>query len=87
MSHTKLNEILEGLNALDEEELQLVNCALQNRLNPDTETLKRERFHRSLLEAGLVKEIKTGRPPSSSNRSLITVKGKPVSETIIEERR
>ena len=87
MSHTKLNEILDGLDALDDEELELVNRALQQRLRPESEEHKRERFHRSLLDDGLVKEIKTGRSPSSSNRTLIEVKGKPVSETIIEERR
>jgi len=46
-------------------------------------------LHQALLAAGVISEIK---PPITDftpykNRKLIEVKGKPLSETIIEERR
>jgi hypothetical protein len=43
-------------------------------------------FHQSLLDAGLVKQIKRPSYQSITERRLIQSEGKPVSETIIEER-
>lgn len=45
------------------------------------------RIHRALYDAGLVSEVN---PPARRRRErapLITIKGQPLSETIIEERR
>jgi hypothetical protein len=51
------------------------------------EAAAEERFKQRLLEKGLLKEIK--RPPyeAKGDRTPIKVKGKPLSEMIIEERR
>ena len=43
-------------------------------------------FHQALLSQGLVKEVKKPDVTATIERQLIEVKGKPVSETIIEER-
>ncbi|GAL95586.1 hypothetical protein N0824_00102 [Microcystis sp. 0824] len=44
-------------------------------------------FHQSLLDAGLVKQIKRPSSQPITERRLIEIEGKPISETIIEERR
>ena len=43
-------------------------------------------FHQALLSSGLVKTIKKPRFTSTDEHKLIRVRGKPVSETIIDER-
>ena len=43
-------------------------------------------FHQVLLSQGLVKEVKKPHVTDTIERHLIEVKGKPVSQTIIEER-
>lgn len=48
---------------------------------------KVEAFRQGLLASGLVKQLAPPRDPSTADRSLIEVPGKPVSETLIEERR
>lgn len=54
---------------------------------PQGYTEEEEAVHRALLEAGIVKEIRPRSSENKLNRPLGKVKGKPVSETIIEERR
>ena len=44
-------------------------------------------FHQVLLSQGLVKEVKKPLIRNKTERQLIEVKGKPVSQTIIEERK
>ena len=44
-------------------------------------------FHQALLSQGLVKDVKKPAVATPIERHLIEVKGKPVSETIIEERK
>ena len=41
----------------------------------------------SLVEAGLLKEIKPRSTNSKREHPLVSIQGKPISETIIEERR
>lgn len=56
-------------------------------LKEQDETDKLEVFHQTLLSQGLVKEVKKPHVTDMIERQLIEVKGKPVSETIIEERK
>jgi len=51
------------------------------------ETKKMKAFHQALLSSGLVKTIKKPRFTSTDEHKLIPVQGKPVWETIIDERR
>jgi len=46
-----------------------------------------QRLQRALYEAGLIKEIKPRVKRPRERRPLIKIKGKPLSETIIEDRR
>lgn len=56
-------------------------------ISPLGYTSEEEAVHKALIEAGIVKEIRPRSSESKLNRPLGKVKGKPVSETIIEERR
>lgn len=51
------------------------------------EEANRLAFHRALLASGLVRQIKQPSRYQQSERQLIQVQGKPISETIIGERR
>ncbi len=46
-----------------------------------------ERFKQKLVELGLLKEVKTPVGVPANDRTPIKVKGKPLSQHIIEERR
>jgi dTDP-glucose pyrophosphorylase len=56
-------------------------------LKEQDEADKLEVFHQVLLSKGLVKEMKNPPVTRTIKRQLIEVKGKPVSQTIIEERK
>ena len=56
-------------------------------LKEQDEADKLEVFHQVLLSRGLVKEVKKPHVTATIERQLIEVKGKPVSETIVEERK
>jgi tetratricopeptide (TPR) repeat protein len=58
-----------------------------NEYEQTSEENKRLAFHQALLASGLVKQIKQPSRNPQSVRQLIQVQGKPISETIIEERR
>lgn len=52
------------------------------------EELEKEKaFRQALLSSGLVKRLAPPRDPATADRPLIEVQGKPISETIIDERR
>ncbi len=86
MSSQVLEQVVEQIKSLTlDEQLQVRDLINEILLTP--EEIDRQLQER-LFKAGLVSEIK---PPRSSlperNFNPIEVKGKPVSETIIEERR
>jgi putative addiction module CopG family antidote len=65
---------------------EVVRAALQL-LEQKEATIKQDKFHQALLNSGLVKKINRLSYSQLTERQLIQVQGKPVSETIIEERR
>ncbi|MFB2977445.1 hypothetical protein ACE1CM_14735 [Microseira sp. BLCC-F43] len=87
MAQATLNQILSQLETLELEELHQLNQKIQKSLADKEEIAKRAAFHQALLDSGLVKQIKHPLYEPISQRRLIQVEGKPVSETIIEERR
>ncbi len=87
MTQTVLYQILEQIKTLEPNELLQVSRAVQERLVSEGEVRKRQAFHQALLASGLVRQIKTPLPLDISERRLVQVQGKPVSQTIIEERR
>jgi len=60
---------------------------LEKEIAEDGYSPEEERVHQALLQAGLIKEIKPRHRQSKLDRPLIPIQGKPLSETIIEERR
>ena len=84
-----VEEILEEVEALPlDEQLKLKNLLDHLLVRPGSSSPEDE-FERRLFAAGLLSELKP--PPSclapEPPRKLIHVKGKPLSEIIVEERR
>ena len=71
------------------EKRRVVETLLESEKGPPTDDEKRAELHRRLLAEGMIRTLpsRRGRPPELSNFKRLTVEGKPVSETIIEERR
>jgi hypothetical protein len=87
VAQATLYQILGQLSTLEVDELRQLDQAVQERLAPQEKTQTREAFHQALVATGIVKRIKPARRADDSLRRLIQAQGKPVSETIIEERR
>lgn len=87
MAIANLSSIMEQLPHLEVNELRQLDQAVQQRLAPVQLSQDREAFRRALLSSGLIKAIKPTRRTSGEARSMMEFAGKPISETIIEERR
>jgi hypothetical protein len=87
MLNERFDQVLEQVKTLSPNEQRRLQGVLDEILNQQEETRKMKAFHQALLASGLVKTIKTPSLTSTGERKLIRVQGKPVSETIIEERR
>jgi hypothetical protein len=87
MALETLNQILKQLETLETTELQQLSQTIQKYLAVKEENLKQAAFHQALIDSGLVKQIKHFAYEPIAERRVIQVEGKPVSETIIEERR
>lgn len=86
MAQATLSQVLEQIKTLEPDELLQAGQAVKQQLEPMTDAQKRAAVHQALLEAGLVKTFKT--PPANSLEvAAVPIQGKPLSETIIEERR
>jgi hypothetical protein len=85
---TDLERVLDEIKTLTPAEIAQLRQKVDELLAAQTERTQRTLEH-SLFEAGLLSEIKTPDRNAEAFRAYqpITVKGKPVSETIIEERR
>jgi len=87
MAVTTLNQIIKQLDTLEIEEIKELNQTIQRYLAEREEALNQSAFHQALIDSGLVKQIKHPGYQPIAERTLVQVEGKPVSETIIEERR
>ncbi|MDE0425485.1 MAG: hypothetical protein OXN25_11495 [Candidatus Poribacteria bacterium] len=79
----RMQEIAEAIKTLSPTDQHHLRKLLKDQDEAD----KLEVFHQALLSKGLVKEVKNPSVTDAIERQLIEVKGKPVSQTIIEERR
>jgi hypothetical protein len=85
MSQTILSQMLDKLQLLEPVELQQLNYAVQERLTNKEQADKQAVFHQALVDCGLVRQIKRiSHQPIV--RQPLQVQGKPISDTIIEER-
>jgi hypothetical protein len=82
-----VDKILEAVQALTAEEQRELRVKLDQGMAQQDESAKMQAFHQALRASGLVTRIKTPSAGASRPRRLIVVKGKPLSETIMEERR
>jgi len=80
-------EFIEEVSTLSPDEQRQLRKLLDEKLAQRDEAAKMDAFRQALLVAGLVKTIKTPRVTNTADRKLIQVTGKPLSQTIIEERR
>jgi hypothetical protein len=87
MAQATLTRILDEIKTLEPEELKEVERAARALREPAEKEAEREAVLQILEETGLVAEIK--RPPMdmTQERKTVPIQGKPLSETIIEERR
>jgi hypothetical protein len=92
MSSPSLNKIIEDVKALSQEDQlkvrELIDSILDNPTEPQEPLLLEDLLERRLLERGVISEIpkRNFDPDTYKEFEPIEVKGKPVSETIIEER-
>jgi hypothetical protein len=87
MPQATLNQILDQLQTLEPSELQQLSQAVQNRLADRHSKPERVAFHQALISSGLVQQIKNSSFEQRTYQQLIESQDKPVSQTIIEERR
>ncbi|MBX3000791.1 MAG: hypothetical protein KF893_19880 [Caldilineaceae bacterium] len=76
----KTIELLEPVTIAPDTEVEILIPELQS------QAAKEQEFLTQLLERGLITHIPTGKP-RDAHFQPVRVQGKPVSETIIEERR
>ena len=79
----RMQEIAEAIKTLSPTD----RYHLRKLLKAQDEADKLAVFHQVLLSQGLVKEVKKPHVTATIERQLIEVKGEPVSQTIIEERK
>ena len=79
----RMQEIAEAIKTLSPTD----RYHLQKLLQAQDEADKLTVFHQALLSQGLVKEVKKPHVTATIERQLVEVKGKPVSQTIIGERK
>ena len=79
----RIQEIAEAIKTLSPTDRH----HLRKLLRAQDEADKMEIFHQVLLSKGLLKKVKKPLAPDTIERQLIEVNGKPVSQTIIEERK
>ena len=82
-----ISSILEEIKTLGPEELREVERTVRELLVHSTIEAKRESALNVLQESGLVAQVKRPSLASNNERPLVPIKGKPLSETIVEERR
>lgn len=85
MAQAALERIINEMKTLNPEELRELERAARRLLSQ--EFTDEERFLESLRETGLLSDVKRPSRDNTPERPLVPIQGKPLSETIIEERR
>lgn len=87
MAQATLNRVLADIRSLELSELGPVERALKERLETAGYSPEEWTAMQALVAAGLMKEIKPRYSQSVLNHTPVPIQGKPLSETILEERR
>jgi hypothetical protein len=89
MAVTAISRVLDEVKRLTPDEQRQLREAIDQLLSRPAAPLTEEQFERELVESGILDEVPP--PPGASEplqeRKSIDVKGKPLSETIVEDRR
>jgi hypothetical protein len=89
MATTALDRMIDQLKRLTPHEQKELRAAIDRLLGAASELPTEEQFERELVGSGILDGIPS--PPQAGNPSQewrpIELKGKPLSETIVEERR
>ena len=87
MAQATLIRILADIRTLELDELASVERAVQERLDTAGYSPEEWRAMQALVSASLLKEIKPRRRENVVQFTPIAMQGKPLSETVVEERR
>ena len=87
MAKATLDRILKEIETLAPDERRQLRAMLDAMMVPAEEEDKRRALQQALRAAGLLTQVRQPRATDTPHRRRIEVQGKPVSETIIEERR
>jgi hypothetical protein len=87
MVKATLDRIIEEVKTLPPDEWRQLREMLDAMMMPAEGEDKRKALHQALRAAGLVTQVRQPRAADTPHRRRIEAQGKPVSETIIEERR
>ena len=87
MAQVTLERILKEIKTLEPEELLQVQQAIQAQLAPADYSSEEEQVLQEMLKVGLLTEIKPRHTDRQVAYPLVSTEGKPLSETILEERR
>src|SRR5437868_6366890 len=87
MAQATLNRVLEDIRTLELEELGSVERAVQERMETAGYSHEEWKAMQALMDAGLMKAIKPRCKEHSVEYKPVPIQGKPLSETVIEERR
>ena len=87
MARATLDRIVEEIKTLSPDEWRQLRKMLDAMMVPAEEEDKRKTLHQALRAAALITQVRQPRATDTPHRRRIEVQGKPVSETIIEERR
>lgn len=87
MAQAVLSSILDQLDLLQAQELHQLELVVRARLTAQEKLQNRAAFHQALVSSGLVKQLRTQGETVTAEYPGIVVEGRPVSDTIVEERR
>jgi hypothetical protein len=79
-----VNEVLEAVRTMSPEERARVRALIE--ALPAEPRSPEEQAQQNLYEAGLLVETEPRRVPARARHTPVPIKGKPLSETVIEER-
>ena len=87
MAQAALKRILEDIRTLELDELPSVELAVHERLLKAGYSAEGWKAMQTLVKSSLLKEIKPRLHDNVCDFNSVEIKGKPLSETILEERR
>ena len=87
MAKVEVDRIIQRLKCLELHEQQFLRDQLDAMIEPGEGARRRVALRRALRDSGLVIHTRQPRALDIPDRKVIHAQGKPVSETIIEDRR